>query len=539
MPKITKKDKDTYTIIYDHEDWLGGLNEQYGTPQGGSLYNKIIGNPIASMRSVTPFRFLGFISPSVNQTNLDSLNHTDSLLKKSVVRYFSGTAFQIGILSGGKLIKFNNSATFAATNFPKTIAHGAHTTFSGQDIVNYQANIGGTSALRTFYSFYDNTDWDVGVMSDTTATFDDDFMSTVPATPLADNWGGDTSADYLTYGQGKPAPMIVGEDDVLYIGSGRYVHAYDGNVGANGTFSGAVFTLPPNYTITCFARIRGYLVIFAHNSESTIDVNQAEAKAFFWDYLEPDATYIFDLNDNYVSEAFEYQGSIGCFTSGRVTDVSINRKNKLRIYNGDQFEIVQEFNTALPIRGGVYINDDEILWNSAGQLHSWNNQYAPKKLFIIGEGSGSSSGMFNTNLGNYVISSGTTSSGGLELISGSATYDDQSSITMGMASPNSKSRLNKLERFRIYFADTCSNGRGVYATIQTSRGTRIIDIKTSLNPIRTITEADLIYDTALTSDGSPFPLFEAIGLVFQWEAGTTANDAPVIERVELDFQPIQ
>jgi hypothetical protein len=539
MPKITKKDKDTYTITYDHNDWLSGLNQQYGTPLGGSLYNKIIGNSIASMRSVTPFRFLGFLSPSVNQASLDALGQTDSLVKKAVVRYFSGSAYQIGILAGGKLIKFNNNATFAATNFPKTIAHGAHTTFVGQDIVNYQANLGGVSTLMTFYSFYDATDWDVGVMSDTTATFDDDFMSTVPATPLADDWGGDADADYLTYGRGKPIPMEVGEDDILYMGSGRYVHAYDGNTGTNGTFSGAVLTLPPSYTITCFAKISGYLVIFAHNAGSSIDVFQAEAKAFFYNYVDSDPTYIFDLNDNYVSEAFEYQGSVGCFTSGRITDVSLQRKSKLRIFDGKQFEVKQEFNATLPIRGGVSVNDDEVLWNSAGQLHSWNNKYAPNKLFIIGEGSGSTSGLFNAMLGNYTISSGTTTSGGIELISGLSTYDDQANLTTVMTSPYNGARLNKLSRFRIYFADTCSGGRGLQATIQTSRGTRITDIKASIAPIRTITEADLIYDAALTCDGTPFPLFEAIGLVLQWEAGTAATDAPVIDRIELDFKPIQ
>ena len=38
-------------------------------------------------------------------------------------------------------------------------------------------------------------------------------------------------------GQGVQHPLAVGHDDVLYIGDRRYLHAYDGQTGADGTFS--------------------------------------------------------------------------------------------------------------------------------------------------------------------------------------------------------------------------------------------------------------------------------------------------------------
>ena len=46
--------------------------------------------------------------------------------------------------------------------------------------------------------------------------FDDDFMSTIAVNKMA---GMD-----LIDGQNVEHPMIVGDDDVLYIGSGRYLH---------------------------------------------------------------------------------------------------------------------------------------------------------------------------------------------------------------------------------------------------------------------------------------------------------------------------
>ena len=97
-------------------------------------------------------------------------------------------------------------------------------------------------------------------------------MSTAAASPLA---GTD-----LTDGQGKEHPMCVGDDDLLYIGSGRYLHGYDGQVGTEGTFYAKVLTLPVNYVITSMVNYNGFLVIFAHNGAAT-STGYSVAKAFF------------------------------------------------------------------------------------------------------------------------------------------------------------------------------------------------------------------------------------------------------------------
>jgi hypothetical protein len=101
---------------------------------------------------------------------------------------------------------------------------------------------------------------------------DDDMMSTTAESPLA---GTD-----LTDGQNVEHPMVVGDDDVLYIGSGRYLHGYDGQVGNDGTFYSKVLTLPLGYIITSMQKYGTYLVIFAHNNDTT-SVGYSTAKAFF------------------------------------------------------------------------------------------------------------------------------------------------------------------------------------------------------------------------------------------------------------------
>ena len=107
--------------------------------------------------------------------------------------------------------------------------------------------------------------------------FDDDMMSTSAASPLA---GSD-----LTDGQNAEHPMIVGDDDVLYIGSGRYLHGYDGQVGNAGTFYSKVLTLPLGYIITSMQTYNNYLVIFAHNNDTTAGtltaLGYSDSKAFF------------------------------------------------------------------------------------------------------------------------------------------------------------------------------------------------------------------------------------------------------------------
>ena len=98
------------------------------------------------------------------------------------------------------------------------------------------------------------------------------MMSTMAGSPLA---GTD-----LTDGQNVEHPMIVGDDDVLYVGSGRYLHGYDGQIGNEGTFYSKVLTLPLGYTITSMQKYNNYLAIFAHNNDTTAS-GYSDSKAFF------------------------------------------------------------------------------------------------------------------------------------------------------------------------------------------------------------------------------------------------------------------
>ena len=67
-----------------------------------------------------------------------------------------------------------------------------------------------------------------------------------------------------------------------------------------------------------------------------------------------------DLNDNLVTEAFIYQGKIGCFTSGRKYDTGLTNTGKIQFFTGTGFEPAIFFNDTLPIRGGVNVAANQI-----------------------------------------------------------------------------------------------------------------------------------------------------------------------------------
>jgi hypothetical protein len=300
--------------------------------------------------------------------------------------------------------------------------------------------------------------------------------------------------------------------------------------------------LPPDYIITSFAKVSGYLVIFAYNGSftyngvSTVDSDYCEAKAFFWNYVDSDPTYTKYLNDNFVSEAIPYLGTVACFTSGRNVDFSVSGTSKLKVYQGNEFETVAEFRTALPIRGGVFNPGQEIQWNSAGSVMSWNNIFSSNKLNIIAEGSGTSSGMLNANLGQLNISSGATTSGGLQLVSSSSTYYFQSYFSTVMAEPSWPLRsFGKAKRVRINWAKTCSGGLGITVALISDRGGTFTNIINSPSAYA-VTTPNLSEEFELDTAGNPLPTFQSVGLSVAYSGGLGSTDAPIIDSVEAEFE---
>lgn len=532
MPTITAK-----KIIFDRKDWLAGLHPQY-TATG--QYAQTGGNFASTQSCFNPFRFLGYAGPGFNTL---ATTNASTVLSSYIRNGFNSGANAYLIENGAKIHRFAiASNTFlndaGGVGFPHTVsAHAGHNTPVLNDCVLYNHKVGGTSALRFLYSWSDDTDWDIGTqnMHLTTPAFDDDFMSTAPATPL------DLSSGYEG-GKGYPHPLIVGADDILYIGDRNFVHAYDGQNSADddGKFYPEALTLPEGWVITSFAKIAPKtLCVFAYysNTSSGDTYYNGSAKCFFWNYIDLDPFDIEDLDDNFVSEAFEYQGTVGCFTSGRPTDLANGTKNsKLRLYDGNKFVITAPFIGNLPIRGGVEVLGKEIRWltSNGSNIFSWNNNFGlDPTLNIVGtsQNAATASGMLRT----FALASSIASS------QADTSYYFNTVISNYYSSASYVSSLVELDEniditeIRVKFLYTASGGRDFTLTIQDEFGTTTSTIISGLSTITALNKTLTI--PALKTDGGRIPSLRRFKIALSWSVGSGASDCPIVSQIELSYQP--
>lgn len=541
MPKIVG-DK----IIFDRTDWLGTLHSRFNS--GPTDVPLLEGGKLSYALGFHPYRAFGIASPGFLPTSVTNASVvTGSAMRKIVMAAEVSTYFGYGINSGELLFQMATSGTLTSTaTWPHSIV-SASGSEEGSSVCTYSGKIGGTRALRLYYSYSaagagaGDPQWNVGVYSLDGATFDDDFMSTAPATPLVSTVAGGGVASH-------PHPMIVGDDDILYIGDGNLLHAYDGANAADneGKFFASVLTLPATFQITGFAKYQKNLCIFGYFNLTTPAVtagvsidsfNRTEARAYFWDYLALDPWDSKTLNDNYVSGAFEYKGTVGCFTQGRKI-VPLNPQfSKMLLFNGAEFEPVATFDTNVPNEGAVEILGDTISFVSGGSIYMYGSPYpseAPAGLNRVGKGNGSGNGGICTlSTTIQVVSTGTTTSGGLDTVnSGFCT----ALVTTGSASPVfDEGKLGNVKSVKVYFASTNSaTGSQSFDLFLISDLAAQTQVISGTTVITASTQVLTLYETIA---GASMPNFTDLGIILQWSGGTGTN-APRVERVEVTFEPI-
>lgn len=516
MPQITKSQ-----IIYNETDWLSGLHPQYGNKTIPQKFGKFSRFQIA----FNPFINLGYAQNSYLNTDFTGESAVTSRILNVVIDGQSA----YGIDSAALLHKFTiiPQAVVATGGFPHTIsAHGGHSSVAGQDLCVYYHNVSSVRTKSLFYSWNDNTDGDIGKF-DLSATFDDDYMSTVSS-------GGAV----LT--TGVPHPLIVGDDDILYIGNGRYLNAYDGNTGADGTYSAKVLTLPEGYEIVSMSKLQPRsLVIFAYNKNTTGTLYRSDAKAFFWDYLSLDPYQIEDLYDNQVYESFQYKGMVGCFTGGR------GNYGKIKIFNGSEFETIAKYLGTGPCHGGCDVNANEIYFNTIygtnGVIYCYGNNDEVKNtlnaVHKIDTGTNYASGFFKilSNL-SYAASQGKNDASGATIqylnLSAYATeglwYSDLTDIGY--------ERI-QITGITVYFADEFTGGRDISLSLRDRYGTYAIS---GLTNLATVTPTNRIYRAKpiLYTEGTPIPPLDGIGLNLNWGQGSGSSVTPIINKVVLDYKPV-
>ena len=521
---IITKDK----IIFGPNDWTSGLNTQWDTT------NLIEGAVIADATAFNPYKPYGVAAPGLGSTDVTNISTVTGRIVSGIPKYSTGGLTKAILLGDDSLIHeltfATNTITASGGTFPHTIDHG-HASEAGQDIITY--SIGSTR--YAFYSFTDATDWDIG-RYDFVTTFDDDYMSTVAASPLA--------APYITGGLGYPHPMIVGADDVLYVGDRNYLHGFDGQVGANGTFYAAVLTLPSGYVITSFGKTENFLVIFAYREDRS-DVDGSvlgDATAFFWDYLSLDPTKVLDLDDNYVNGGFTWKGTVGCFTTGRPTEFwagsSDNKKSDLRIFNGEEFEAVASFDDAPPIYRGVDVVSNEIMWNTNGRIYSYGEKVKGggfKFNNIAIASSGSEVGFLKTLTTTKQYWSTGNGVGGGFIYTDTGKYSSGSFQTIFAKPDFPIGQIGRIKAVEVYLYN-----KGTASQNALTLNLELIGGSTSeytvISGVDVFTKNANIYWEDV--NGAIFGNFIRAGIQVAWATGGSQTNAPTIDTVIIHFEPI-
>lgn len=519
-----------YTRVrWDKDDWYAGLLPTHGSTGTGSR----IGNGFNDTTAIDPFRSPGYLSPGYLPADATNVSIVDAVLKNGVSDGNKAYIMSAGTKLHELTISTNTLTT--PTTFPHTItAHGGHSTVVGEDVAIYYLD--GTKYL--FYSWNDNTDGDIG-RYDMSATFYDDYMST------AATGGAVLDKDY-------PHPMIVGDDNILYIGDGPNLASLQGTTAA-GIFNASALDLPTGYVITSFAKTSDYLVIYAYKNTSVSGSSylRSEATAFFWDYVSVSYTYAYPLLGNYVNGGFNVGGVPGCFVRGQAADSVSSKQSKMLLFENGSFQTKVAFNDNIPGRGGVEVTGESIIWNSDGKIYVYGNPYIgyPRGLHKTSAlGGTTSEGMLKNFFNSSLLgSAGTTTSGGLESLG--SNFVLQATAYTGLVQLPSLGR----DRYRVNFvkvnflATINDTGRAFRIALNTDNRSGFDNeeqrglfsyLYNSSSDSPTIDQISKIYDTNI--DGNPLPdVSTSIGMLIQWgdELPESSGSAPQIESIEVYLEP--
>jgi len=531
MPNVRKK-----IIIFDRDDWLRGLHPQYGN----SLARSILPYGNNTGRAYNPFYRLGYLTPGYYPADYDDGSDITDVQKSGKV-YRSGL---IATTTGSELVRTDVSGaipdiddgTTDGVAWPYDINTGSATCI-GEDTATYISNVSGTATDTFFYSWRDtggSATWNVGRYDGVNGTIDDDFMSTVAS------GGGDLPT---SSGTDVPHPLHVGSDDTLLIGDRNFVHLYDGRVGNDGTFYEEVLTLPRGYVITAFADYGDYVMVFAYksNAESIGGFSRyvkGEAKAILWDQLSLDPTAVYDLNDNFVSEALSYNGTVVVFTKGRTNDLADPERDcSLQLFDGSKFESVADWIGESPGRGGAFVRDRLVWFLDSTAVWGWG-QYInglDSQLFKLHQlTSGTVSGMLSQPNSLYMVGSNGTASNAWYL-NKSKFYRGNIQTAVGLPKFDNE-HVGEVTGVKINFAETTGTDVTDFDVLLYNQDGDNLQIMSESS--YQITDSNI----SIKFNNSDFNNFTFTGLyvVIQWTENQSAGntDTQVVESVEVSYEPI-
>ena len=363
---------------YGYDDFNSGLipqglieTEAAFTSNGFNV--RATGYPGAyALDRIDPNQYNGVLSPgyapSSNATN------NSSLAGRVVAFALTDNSTGYGVDSGGKVQKITVSGSapsvVVAGSYPHTITG---TSPVGQDALLYTHYRSGALQTSLFYTYYNNANWNIGILDASLATPNDTFMSSDANAGfrlVISSGDGDDAAQRT-----KAHPMAIGADGILYIGSGRYVHAYDGTITTNGSFFSKVLTLPQGIEVVALTNFNNTLLVATNYVPLASSVGSAST--YVWDYLSLDISYCIDLEDISVSSLFLWGGTPMVTTYG---ENGRNGNYKLKAITGNNVKNIASWNSAAPTNRGIVTTENMVYMNCAGKILTVGSIYKPGNM---------------------------------------------------------------------------------------------------------------------------------------------------------------
>lgn len=157
-----------------------------------------------------------------------------------------------------------------------------------------------------FFTWDGTANGDVGVYDVTAATFDPDYMSTVPS-----------GAGKLQHAR---HPMVEWQG-YLWIGNGQYVAKYDGQ--GTPTVNLTKLNLPAKWECTALLPTRNYLAVAAW--VKGVATQSTPAKIFFFDGVNSTYSFSVSVEENFVQQMSFYDGDIFFIGQGRQEQAALHQ----------------------------------------------------------------------------------------------------------------------------------------------------------------------------------------------------------------------
>ena len=375
---------------------IGGLAPRYHSERTDNTTHpelRIIGadNQYAD-GTVNPIAKLGYISPASNTVTAVTSNPS-AIIGSTVIDTVNSKGY---FWERGTKLHELDSYTDTTLDVNRIVT-GA----TGTDLEIYTVN----GVRKLFYAYRHASGGDIGIW-DFSSIYDDTWLSA-------------TCASGFNTGTTNNTKMIVADNGYMYVLDGSTLHKIDGTTagGANGTVTANVITFPANFQLIDGLDLRGNLWIAL--MRSTRDLYSANTDTSLFEELA--GVYVWnristatDMTDFITIEGvreirniFAFRGIPSCFT------VSSARYTQLRIFNGNEFRVVQELGPEAYPRfpDSVHDTGDMMFWlGNDGIIYAYGKiiPYGEDALYKIGDMTGHITAGTTFSSGGAIMGAGTT-----------------------------------------------------------------------------------------------------------------------------------